>query len=187
MVRTFGLSHSRKTTFGVLGRGHLGVLGGGSRSLSCSGHSLDGDVAVVIRSRSIGSLVVLGPTLHFPHATGLSTTSTARASECFRRGSLALVTRRSARSAGHSQRCRCDATRWMRCAGSVGSAGGWERGRGEKPATAAASSGGSNSDDVPIAERTQMPGSGVGLSVPISKFSSAASEDATVQRAVVEV
>jgi len=38
-IRTFGLSHDRKTTFGILGRGHLGVLGGGPRSLGCSGHS----------------------------------------------------------------------------------------------------------------------------------------------------
>lgn len=39
-IRTFSLSHDGKTTFGVLGGGHLGVLGGGSRSLSCSGHPL---------------------------------------------------------------------------------------------------------------------------------------------------
>jgi hypothetical protein len=40
VVRTFSLSHDRKTNFAVLGRGHLGVLGGGSRGLSCSGHTL---------------------------------------------------------------------------------------------------------------------------------------------------
>jgi hypothetical protein len=27
VIHTFGLSHDRKTTFGILGRGHLGVLG----------------------------------------------------------------------------------------------------------------------------------------------------------------
>ena len=44
---TFGLGYDRKGTFAVLGRGHLRVLGGGARSLSCSSHVRGGDVAVV--------------------------------------------------------------------------------------------------------------------------------------------
>lgn len=39
-IHTFGLSHDGETSFVVLGRGHLRVLGGGSRSLSCSSHTL---------------------------------------------------------------------------------------------------------------------------------------------------
>lgn len=38
-IHTFSLGHERKTSFGVLGRGHLGILGGGPRSLSCSCHT----------------------------------------------------------------------------------------------------------------------------------------------------
>jgi hypothetical protein len=35
---TFSLSSNRKSAFAVFGGGHLGVLGGGARGLSCSRH-----------------------------------------------------------------------------------------------------------------------------------------------------
>ena len=44
---TFTLSHDRKGTFAILGRGHIRVLGGGARGLGCSSHVRGGDVAVV--------------------------------------------------------------------------------------------------------------------------------------------
>jgi hypothetical protein len=49
---TFGLSHDRKGTFAILGGGHLRILGGGARGLSCSSHVRGGDVAVVTRTIS---------------------------------------------------------------------------------------------------------------------------------------
>ena len=35
---TFSLSHDRKGTFAIFGRGHLRIRGGGARGLSCSSH-----------------------------------------------------------------------------------------------------------------------------------------------------
>lgn len=52
---TFGLSHNRKGTFAIFGRGHLRVLGGGARGLSCSSHVRGGDVAVVTRTIACGT------------------------------------------------------------------------------------------------------------------------------------
>lgn len=39
-IHTFGFCHGRKTTFGVLGGGHVGGRGRGSSGLGCGCHSL---------------------------------------------------------------------------------------------------------------------------------------------------
>lgn len=72
---TFSLSHDRKGTFAILGRGHLGVRGGGARGLSCSSHVRGGDVAVVVQDDRL-LYSGLTCTLHSPHTACLENAPT---------------------------------------------------------------------------------------------------------------